>query len=75
MDGMESSAAHFLLQFLQPDREDELARIEGCGGKVVNWGGPRVQAILAMSRAVGLYFHLFLRYHALFFYKTPIVPQ
>ncbi|KAF3321832.1 putative protein phosphatase 2C 51 [Carex littledalei] len=37
----------------KPDREDELARIEGCGGKVVNWGGPRVQAILAMSRAVG----------------------
>ncbi|KAJ3703617.1 hypothetical protein LUZ61_007322 [Rhynchospora tenuis] len=37
----------------KPDREDELARIESTGGKVVNWGGPRVQAILAMSRAVG----------------------
>lgn len=35
------------------DREDELARIESIGGRVVNWGGARVQGILAMSRAVG----------------------
>ncbi|KAJ3670961.1 hypothetical protein LUZ60_008387 [Juncus effusus] len=37
----------------KPDREDELARIESASGRVVNWGTPRVQAILAMSRAIG----------------------
>ncbi|KAF3338279.1 protein phosphatase 2C [Carex littledalei] len=37
----------------KPDRQDELARIESIGGRVVNWGGARVQGILAMSRAVG----------------------
>lgn len=41
---------------LQPDREDELARIEGGGGKVINWNGARVLGVLAMSRAIGDYF-------------------
>ena len=42
----------FLL-LLQPDREDELMRIEGEGGKVINWNGARVFGVLAMSRAIG----------------------
>ena len=39
---------------LQPDRADELLRIEGEGGKVINWNGARVLGVLAMSRAIGL---------------------
>lgn len=38
---------------MQPDRRDELARIEASGGRVVFANGPRVQGILAMSRAIG----------------------
>ncbi|KAK1354809.1 Protein-serine/threonine phosphatase [Heracleum sosnowskyi] len=37
----------------KPDREDELMRIEGQGGKVINWNGARVFGVLAMSRAIG----------------------
>ncbi|POO00531.1 Protein phosphatase 2C [Trema orientale] len=37
----------------KPDREDELIRIEGEGGKVINWNGARVFGVLAMSRAIG----------------------
>lgn len=37
----------------KPDREDELRRIEGQGGKVINWNGARVLGVLAMSRAIG----------------------
>ncbi|XP_077209854.1 putative protein phosphatase 2C 6 [Tasmannia lanceolata] len=37
----------------KPDREDELLRIEGGGGRVFNWNGPRVLGVLAMSRAIG----------------------
>ncbi|KAF8400898.1 hypothetical protein HHK36_014201 [Tetracentron sinense] len=37
----------------KPDREDELARIEGEGGRVINWNGARVFGVLAMSRAIG----------------------
>ncbi|KAB2618460.1 protein phosphatase 2C 56-like [Pyrus ussuriensis x Pyrus communis] len=37
----------------KPDREDELKRIEGDGGKVINWNGARVFGVLAMSRAIG----------------------
>ncbi|XP_042488917.1 protein phosphatase 2C 56-like [Macadamia integrifolia] len=37
----------------KPDREDELVRIEGGGGKVINWNGARVLGVLAMSRAIG----------------------
>nr|AAC36697.1 protein phosphatase-2C [Mesembryanthemum crystallinum] len=37
----------------KPDREDELLRIEGQGGRVINWNGARVFGVLAMSRAIG----------------------
>lgn len=37
----------------KPDRADELSRIEGEGGKVINWNGARVFGVLAMSRAIG----------------------
>ena len=49
-----------LIQFLhwamwQPDREDERARIESAGGKVINWRGYRVSGVLAMSRSIGMW--------------------
>lgn len=37
----------------QPDRIDELARIEAAGGQVIFINGARVKGILAMSRAIG----------------------
>lgn len=37
----------------QPDRPDELDRIEGAGGRVIYWDCPRVLGVLAMSRAIG----------------------
>lgn len=45
---------------VQPDRQDELLRIEGNGGKVINWNGARVLGVLAMSRAIGtlIYLHI-----------------
>ncbi|XP_073157348.1 probable protein phosphatase 2C 51 isoform X2 [Henckelia pumila] len=36
-----------------PDREDEKARIIAAGGTVSWWGVPRVNGILAISRAIG----------------------
>lgn len=39
--------------FLQPNREDEYARIESSGGKVIQWNGHRVFGVLAMSRSIG----------------------
>lgn len=36
-----------------PDAEDEKVRIEGSGGFVSQWDVPRVNGILAMSRAIG----------------------
>jgi len=38
---------------MQPDRPDELSRIEEAGGRVIYWDGPRVLGVLAMSRAIG----------------------
>ena len=38
---------------VQPDRPDELERIEAAGGQVVYWHGPRVLGVLAMSRSIG----------------------
>lgn len=37
----------------KPDREDEFARIEAAGGKIIQWNGSRVFGVLAMSRAIG----------------------
>ncbi|KAK4391829.1 protein phosphatase 2C 7 [Sesamum angolense] len=41
-----------LLQIV-PNREDECARIEAAGGKVINWDGYRVSGVLAVSRSIG----------------------
>ncbi|GER46701.1 protein phosphatase 2c [Striga asiatica] len=40
----------------QPDRVDELERIEACGGKVINWDVARVIGVLATSRSIGDYY-------------------
>ncbi|MFS7981007.1 putative protein-serine/threonine phosphatase [Helianthus anomalus] len=37
----------------KPNREDEYARIEAAGGRVIEWNGPRVCGVLAMSRSIG----------------------
>ncbi|PIN22300.1 Serine/threonine protein phosphatase [Handroanthus impetiginosus] len=37
----------------KPNREDEYARIEASGGKVIPWNGHRVFGVLAMSRSIG----------------------
>ncbi|KAA8523280.1 hypothetical protein F0562_009703 [Nyssa sinensis] len=37
----------------KPNREDERARIEAAGGKVIRWDGFRVSGVLAMSRSIG----------------------
>lgn len=37
----------------KPEREDEMARIEAAGGRVIYWNGYRVLGVLAMSRAIG----------------------
>lgn len=37
----------------KPNREDECARIEASGGKVIHWNGYRVFGVLAMSRSIG----------------------
>ncbi|KAL0426837.1 UNVERIFIED_CONTAM: protein phosphatase 2C 7 [Sesamum latifolium] len=37
----------------KPNREDECARIEAAGGKVINWDGYRVSGVLAVSRSIG----------------------
>lgn len=39
--------------WLQPDRADELKRIQDEGGRVIYWDGARVSGVLAMSRAIG----------------------
>ncbi|CAM8906665.1 hypothetical protein QQ045_011011 [Rhodiola kirilowii] len=37
----------------KPEREDEYARIESSGGKVIKWNGHRIMGVLAMSRSIG----------------------
>lgn len=37
----------------KPNREDEMARIEAAGGRVIYWNGYRIFGVLAMSRAIG----------------------
>lgn len=46
-------AKYAFLSFLQLDREDELERITSNGGRILNWGCPRVEGVLSMSRAIG----------------------
>lgn len=43
----------FFFIIVQPSREDEYARIEASGGKVIQWNGHRVFGVLAMSRSIG----------------------
>jgi protein phosphatase 2C len=40
--------------FVQPNRADEMARIQAAGGRVFYNNGFRVRGILAMSRAIGI---------------------
>ncbi|XP_052176581.1 protein phosphatase 2C 51-like isoform X2 [Diospyros lotus] len=49
----------------KPDRPDELERIEGAGGRVINWNGHRVLGVLATSRSIGQLFPLELPYQVL----------
>ncbi|CAL0319084.1 unnamed protein product [Lupinus luteus] len=42
----------------KPNRDDEHARIEAAGGKVIQWNGHRVLGVLAMSRSIGMYFFI-----------------
>ena len=37
----------------KPDRQDEVSRIKQAGGFVRHWGVPRVNGVLAVSRAFG----------------------
>ncbi|XP_071920281.1 probable protein phosphatase 2C 51 isoform X2 [Coffea arabica] len=50
---MRTSYVQELTKDHHPDREDEKARIETAGGFVHTWGVPRVNGILAMTRAIG----------------------
>lgn len=43
---------------MQPDRPDELLRIQAAGGRVIYWDVPRVLGVLAMSRAIGKQQHI-----------------
>lgn len=43
----------YFIYCFQPNREDEYARIEASGGKVIQWNGHRVFGVLAMSRSIG----------------------
>ncbi|TVU01958.1 hypothetical protein EJB05_52607, partial [Eragrostis curvula] len=62
IDGLDRASfrlpAHFFGVYdghggVQPNREDEYARIEALGGKVIQWNGYRVLGVLAMSRSIG----------------------
>ncbi|BAT85999.1 Protein phosphatase 2C 37 [Vigna angularis] len=46
----------FWIRVVQPDRPDELLRVESKGGRVIYWDGARVLGVLAMSRAIGDYY-------------------
>lgn len=45
----------FVFKNKKPNREDEYARIEASGGKVIQWNGYRVFGVLAMSRSIGMH--------------------
>uniref|UniRef100_A0A0D9YCL6 protein-serine/threonine phosphatase n=4 Tax=Oryza TaxID=4527 RepID=A0A0D9YCL6_9ORYZ len=40
----------------QPDRPDEMERVEAAGGRVINWNGYRILGVLATSRSIGDYY-------------------
>ncbi|XP_061374842.1 protein phosphatase 2C 16-like isoform X2 [Gastrolobium bilobum] len=50
----------------KPNRDDEYARIEAAGGKVIQWNGHRVFGVLAMSRSIGIYNYDWLEFVAYF---------
>nr|POF10603.1 putative protein phosphatase 2c 8 [Quercus suber] len=37
----------------EPDRADEMERVEAAGGRILNWNGSRVLGVLATSRSIG----------------------
>lgn len=39
--------------FVQPNRPDELKRVEAAGGRVINWNGHRILGVLSTSRSIG----------------------
>ena len=39
---------------MQPDRADEMERVEAAGGMILNWNGSRVLGVLATSRSIGM---------------------
>ena len=39
---------------MQPDRADEMERVEAAGGRILNWNGSRVLGVLATSRSIGM---------------------
>ena len=44
---------------MQPDRPDEMERVEAAGGRVINWNGYRILGVLATSRSIGtMLYHL-----------------
>ena len=47
---------------VQPDRPDELERVESAGGRVINWNGYRVLGVLATSRSIGTMMSPFVLY-------------
>ena len=49
------SSSYICPPILQPEREDEMARVEAAGGRVIYWNGYRVFGVLAMSRAIGMF--------------------
>uniref|UniRef100_A0A5K0WAP3 PPM-type phosphatase domain-containing protein n=1 Tax=Nymphaea colorata TaxID=210225 RepID=A0A5K0WAP3_9MAGN len=42
-----------LLTYMQPERPDEMERVEAAGGKIINCDGYRVLGVLATSRSIG----------------------
>lgn len=54
--------------WFQPNREDEYARIEAAGGKVIQWNGHRVFGVLAMSRSIGICFNMNFFFSSAWFY-------
>ena len=56
----------------QPNRPDELDRVEAAGGRVINWDGYRVLGVLATSRSIGNYKSIHYITYMLVFYGVSI---